>query len=82
MTTKPPGLTPRKTAAKKAVKPAKGAAVAAVRGESEKHEAGQAPASAGPVFGLEQLRALGSRLRQVRETRRWSLKRLATESGV
>jgi transcriptional regulator with XRE-family HTH domain len=49
---------------------------------SEKHKAGREEASGGPVFGIEQLRALGGRLRQIRETKRWSLKRLAAESGV
>ena len=33
-------------------------------------------------FGRERLRALGRRLRELREVRRWSLKRLAKESGV
>ena len=35
-----------------------------------------------PGFGNEDLRALGQRLRQLREQRQWSLKRLATESDV
>lgn len=33
-------------------------------------------------FGREQLRAVGQRLRQLRETRNWSLKDLASKSGV
>jgi len=33
-------------------------------------------------FGREHLRSVGRRLRLLRETRRWSLKRLASESGV
>jgi transcriptional regulator with XRE-family HTH domain len=33
-------------------------------------------------FGREHLRSLGRRLRELREVRRWSLKRLAKESGV
>lgn len=33
-------------------------------------------------FGKEQLRSLGRRLRQLREGRNWSLKRLSAESGV
>jgi transcriptional regulator with XRE-family HTH domain len=33
-------------------------------------------------FGREQLRAVGHRLRQLRETRSWSLKDLASKSGV
>lgn len=33
-------------------------------------------------FGEEQLRSLGRRLRQLREARNWSLKKLAAESGV
>lgn len=35
-----------------------------------------------PGFGNDDLRALGLRLRQLREQRQWSLKRLATESDV
>lgn len=34
------------------------------------------------AFGEEQLRSLGRRLRQLREARNWSLKKLATESGI
>jgi len=33
-------------------------------------------------FGREHLRSLGRRLRELREARSWSLKRLSTESGV
>jgi len=33
-------------------------------------------------FGEEQLRSLGRRLRQLREARNWSLKKLASESGI
>jgi transcriptional regulator with XRE-family HTH domain len=33
-------------------------------------------------FGREHLRALGRRLRELREARSWSLKRLAAESGI
>lgn len=33
-------------------------------------------------FGREQLRAVGHRLRQLRETRNWTLKELANKSGV
>jgi transcriptional regulator with XRE-family HTH domain len=33
-------------------------------------------------FGREHLRSVGRRLRSLREARRWSLKRLAKESGV
>jgi transcriptional regulator with XRE-family HTH domain len=33
-------------------------------------------------FGDEQLRALGRRLRELREARSWSLRRMASESGV
>lgn len=33
-------------------------------------------------FGEEQMRSLGRRLRELREARSWSLRRLATESGV
>jgi len=33
-------------------------------------------------FGAKDLRALGSRLRHLREQRQWSLKRLAQESGI
>lgn len=35
-----------------------------------------------PGFGSDDLRALGQRLRQLREQRQWSLKRLAQESSV
>lgn len=40
------------------------------------------PLPQGTEFGADQLRALGLRLRQLREARTWSLKRLASESGV
>ena len=33
-------------------------------------------------FGREHLRSLGRRLRELREARSWSLKRLSSESGV
>ena len=33
-------------------------------------------------FGREHLRSLGRRLRELREARSWSLKRLSAESGV
>ena len=36
----------------------------------------------GSDFGRVHLRSLGRRLRELREVRRWSLKRLARESGV
>ena len=42
----------------------------------------QPQASVAPAFGQLQLFALGFRLREIRESRRWSLKRLAEESGI